>query len=481
MLAGTSAYAQGPDAASPQSAAAPQAAPLRLDAVLAASAQHFPLVLEGLALRQAADGRALAAQGAFDLVVASEGRARASGFWNGRAINTSFSKPIAPFGASVFGAYRLADGTFPIYEDANFTNRLGEFKVGVLLSLLRDRAFDQRRFLLLDTQLQLRNADFELLLARVGVQHQAMIAYNNWMFAGLQLQVYRDLLKIALERQDSLARQVARGQRAAIVLTENQQNVLRREILVAEAERSADAAATILALYWRDPLGAPTMPSPAQRPEAPLAVDPELVAGAIASSGEALAARPDLGLLRTETARADARVRLSRNELKPDLDFSYEIARDIGDIQEGGPSRDGLDNIVGFKFAVPLERRAARGRLQEAEAARRALVFRLRQRTEQIAAEVENIRIDLVATERLVHLATQEVAQAQAMQRAEVQLFDGGASDFFRLNLREEQAADARIRTLQAQLRRQAALANLFAATVNLPQLGLAEIAAAPG
>lgn len=451
----------------------PEPEPLQLQTVLAASATHFPRILESFAEREAAEGRYLSAQGAFDLVLASEGRARASGFWSGRYINNTVVKPLGPFGGQVFGSYRLADGRFPIYEDEFFTNSLGEFKIGVVLSLLRDRDIDSRRFSRYDATLNLQNADFELLLAQIGVQHQATIAYHNWVFAGLQLQVYQDLLAISLERQKLLADQVAQGQRAAIVLTENQQNVLRREILVAEAERTLAAAANTLSLYLRAPSGAPTPPDPNQRPTRPPETREDLVAAAIAESQNALALRPDLGILRTEIARADAAVALGRNDLKPKVDFKYEIARDLGAIQEGGPSRDGLDNIVGFTVSTPLERRFARGRIQEAQAKRRSIEFRLQRTGEQIGAEIENVRIDLVATDRLARLAEQEVQQAQAMQSAEARLFDGGASDFFRLNLREELTADARIRSLQAQLRRQLALANLAAATVNLDQLGL--------
>lgn len=448
-------------------------APLALETVLAASARHFPRILESYAERDAALGRATAAEGAFDLVLSANSRARASGFWSGRYAEAEVSKPIAAFGAEVYGSYRAADGRFPVYEDQFFTNRFGEFKVGAVLSLLRDREIDERRFGRLDAALAVRNAEFELLLAQLGVQHQASIAYHAWVFAGLQLEVYRDLLAIARERQTRLTQQVARGARAEIVLTENQQNVLRREVLVAEAERGLAAAATVLSLYLRTPDGAPDLPDPAQRPQSPPPRDPNVVAEAIRQAQEALGDRPELAVLRTEIARAENRIRLGRNELKPKLDFSYEIARDQGGVQEGGPSRSGLDNIVGLRFSTPLERNYAKGKIQEAESRRKALEFRLQRQSEQIAAEIEQIRIELVAADRLAMLAGQEVEQAQTMQAAETRLFEGGASDFFLLNQREERTADARIRALQSQLRRQIALTDLYAATVNLAPLGL--------
>ncbi len=59
------------------------------------------------------------------------------------------------------------------------------------------------------------------------------------------------------------------------------------------------------------------------------------------------------------------------------------------------------------------------------------------------------------------------------MAAAERRRFEAGASDFFVVNLREEQAADAQVRRLDAAFRQIVANADLAAATVDLKALGL--------
>jgi len=65
------------------------------------------------------------------------------------------------------------------------------------------------------------------------------------------------------------------------------------------------------------------------------------------------------------------------------------------------------------------------------------------------------------------------VEQARVLMDAERRRFASGASDFFLVNVREQTAADARIRFLQAELKRHVAQAEYDAATLNLPRLGL--------
>ncbi len=445
---------------------------LQLGDVLRSSAEFFPGVLEALADRDAALSRIRSASGAFDTEFASGGVARTTGFFDGRILENKITQPFAPLGGRAYVSHRISDGTFPIYEDINFTNTAGELKVGVVLSLLRDRAFDQRRFNQLDAQLGARAADFDVLLRRISVQHQAAQAYFSWVYAWRQAQIYRELLVLAEERQARLSDQVDRGLRAAIALTENRQIVLRRQSLLVEAERALESAAAALALFWRDNQGEPQILAPAVRP-GPTDSSPEELAQALRFAAQTRENRPELRSVDIEIARADAAVALSKNQTLPSVEFGYELGGDIGRVQEGGVSRSGLDNILSLRISTPLQRNVAKGRLAEAQAKRRALAHKQQRLSEQIDIEVERIRIDLVAAERVATLAQEEVQQAQAMQIAEARLAESGASDFFRLNLREETAADARIRALQAQLRRKAALVNLYAASVNLEPLGL--------
>jgi len=447
------------------------------DAVLASSAAHFPEILEALAKRRASESGLIEARGAFDLVFESEGKGYVSGFYSGREAGVRLRQPIAPFGASVYGGYRVSDGAFPVYDDSRFTNAGGEVKVGAVFSLLRDRQIDERRFRLTDAALALNEADLEVLLTQVGVQHRALIAYWRWVAAGRQLAVYEELLGIAEGRQAGLAQQVRAGARARIFLTENLQNISRRQRLVAEAARDFLVATNTLSFYFRGPDGAPATPSRAALPPALLLTADPPASAAFGDDLEALvAARPDLRLLGVALERAERRVALNRNALQPRLEALAEISTDFGAIAEGGASRDSTDTVVGLKLTVPIQRREAQGKLRRAEAERDALEQRRRRAGDQMEIDLRNILLDLETSAKLTKIAEQEVEQSQAMQRAERERFSSGASDFFLVNIREETAADARVRFYLAALAARIANANYSAVALDLEGLGLKSV-----
>ncbi|MEM9667631.1 MAG: TolC family protein [Pseudomonadota bacterium] len=448
--------------------------PLLPDEVLESSATRFPDILESLAREAAARGDQIAAEGAFDLVFNADGFDRVTGFWTGSVLNTEVSQNLRPFNAQVFGGYRVSDGTFPIYEDINFTNTGGEFKVGALFSLLRNRDIDQRRFRVEDARLATSQASLEVTLTQVGVQLQALNAYWLWLATGRELLIYRDLLEIAQERAAGLEEQVRRGAQPDIAVTENLQNIIRREILVAEAERNFTVASNGLSFFLRTPTGDLVIPRIDRLPHRDLFEDLQTLdhfAGTDAS--EVLARRPELRSLRVAIERARNRVSLGENDLRPNLDLNVEVSRDVGAIAEGGESRDSTDTIIGFRFSVPLQRRDARGRLQRAEAELRAAKLRERRTEDQISIELGNILTNFDASVRLANLALSEVEQAELMVDAEQRRFALGASDFFLVNVREERAADARIRATRAEFNGRLAEASYNAATMNMRALGL--------
>ena len=379
--------------------------PLELSDVLEASATQFPAILASLAAQRSAAGRGLAAEGSFDLVFDATGFSRATGFYDGTAVNGAMRQRIRSIGADVYAGYKISDGLFPLYEDINYTNTGGAARVGVLFALMRDRQFDRQRFDVADARLGMRQAELDLLLTRIGVQQRAQNAYWRWVTIGRQLRVYENLLRIALERQEGLERQVQQGARAEIFLTENLQNIVRRKTLVTTAERDLALAANDLAIFYRDEAGTPIAPGIERLPPGvPLAEISDLAAVDEFAVTEALDRRPELALLRNAIRREQNRVALAKNNLKPRLDLSMEVQTPFGSVAEGG---------------------------------------------------------------------VQEVRQTELMRAAELRRFESGASDFFLVNVREEFAADARIKLLQAELNTRVARVNFDAATVDLGRLGV--------
>ena len=442
--------------------------PLTLSEVLQSSRRHAPQILEAVAKVRQAEGKVLSAEGAFDTIVKGEAETRLSGYYDGTYASGTITRPIENWGGSLYGGYRVSRGRFPIYEDERFTNQLGEIKVGAVLALLRDRAIDDRRAGRTLARSDVDIAETERLLTAIAVQRRAIGAYNQWVAAGLRLNVYRDLLALARERQAGLRRQVELGARPRIILTENEQNILRRETLVARSEQELAGAANALSLFLRDENGAPMQPDPKRLPSSfPPIPRP------IGDPKATLAARPDLAQIDLRLNQAATRLELDRNGLKPRLDLKLEASQDVGPIGAGGRSRVGTETKVGLSFTVPLQRRVAKGKIDATTAEIDALKRRRQQTEEAIINALDALAIDVRATERLRTLAEAEQDRAAEMAQAERRRFTMGASDFFLVNIREEAAADASVRQLDAQFRQIVAQAELAAAAADLKALGL--------
>ena len=139
--------AESPSPASLPSASAdvPAGGPLTLEEVLQASALQAPQIVESMARVRQAEGRALNAEGAFDTVFDVEAQSRVLGFYSGSYLEGKASRPLTQNGGQIYGGYRVSSGSFPIYEDKAYTERLGELKIGGLFALMRDRTIDERR------------------------------------------------------------------------------------------------------------------------------------------------------------------------------------------------------------------------------------------------------------------------------------------------------------------------------------------------
>jgi len=454
--------------AAPAVVAAPRAAPLTLAEVLAATRANAPQVLEALAKVRGAQGKRLSANAAFDTVFNASAETRGSGFYDGRDLTASFVQPLRDRGGYAYGGYRVSGGRFPIYEDERFTNQIGEIKAGAVLSLLRDRLIDDRRFGLAQADNEIDIADTERLMVAIGVQARALQAYNNWVAAGLRLAIYRDLYALAESRQVGFRRQVDTGARPRILLTENEVNLLRRQTLVVQSEAALAQAATSLSFFYRDADGRPLTVSADRLPAAladplPLPAQPRAM----------IAARPDLRALDLRLRIAGARLAADRNTLLPKLDFKAEVSQDLGPIGAGGRSRVGTETKVGLSFTLPLQRSAARGRIAQTRAEIDGFVARRRAIEDQIVTDIDNLATAVRASARLAELAGAEAERATTMAAAERRRFDLGASDFFLVNVREEAAADARVRRLDAAVRQVVAHADLAAATADMTALGL--------
>jgi outer membrane protein TolC len=438
-------------------------APLTLESVLQSAKSHYPQILAALETTRAREAGVQAAQGAFDLRLDQFGQLRPAGYYDGNTLASRLVKPIGNLGAEIYGGYRLSDGTFPIYENKLRTRDGGEFSAGFVLSLWRDRGFDQRRFELARTRNELRKAEFELELRRILIQRDAAGAYLDWVAAGRELAIYRELLRLADLRQSQFADLVKEGGLAQITLTENLQAVLRRRSLVADAERILVRRANTLSLFFRDGEGNPRVPAEAELPQAFPHLPQVDAPGVETAVADALKTRPDAAMLAVDGQVEADRVRLGENLLKPRVNLNVEAARDVGN---GPKNLSGVDTLVRLDVSIPIERRLGEGRRAEAQANLNRIRQEQRLLDDRIATEIRNVGNDIDANLRLMTITAEELRQATTMEDAERIRLAEGQSNFFLLNAREETTADVRVRNVRAERVYAQSLADFYAATV---------------
>lgn len=444
------------------------AAELGLAELLANSRYHAPQVLEALARVRGAEGRLLTTEGAFDTLFSADIDVRPTGFFDGADAGVRLMQPLATNGGNIYAGYDIARGRFPSSQSSSNTALFGRVTVGTLFSLLRDRDIDERRFNRMLATGEIELADTDRLLVAIGVQSRAIAAWNNWVIAGQRVAVFKALLQLSLDRQAGFKRQVAEGLRPAILLTENEQNILRRQTLVVQAELALQQTAVALSLFWRDPDGNPLVPGPERLPRAlpaPLPVAEDVMA--------ALENRPDLKVVDVRIGLARQRLALDRNNFLPKLDLKAELNQYLGDAGLAGRAYTGTESKLGLTLTVPIQQRGARGRLSQTQAEIEAFQQRRRFIEDQIRVEIGSLSVAARQARRLLGIAIDEQDRALAMASAERRRFQEGASDFFLVNLREEAAADAQVRRLDATFRQIVAHADLAAATADLAALGL--------
>jgi len=451
-------------AGAPACAAAADTGALAAQEVLRSSREHYPKILESIARARGSEGKVLAADGAFDWKVTQDSLFWANGFYSGKSVDSRIVKPIEALGADVFAGYRITDGTFPVYQDQLVTKSGGEFNFGIVFSLLRDRDFDDRRFKLRATRLARNEAELDLMLTRLLVQRDAAKSYWSWVAAGRRLRVYEELLQLARQRNAGLAKRVAEGDAAEITLVESRQNILKRQALVTRTERDFVNAAIKLGLFNRDAAGRPQRPSAERLPAGFPPPDPQVTAALEADIAALEARQYRLAILENQLEAERNRIRLAENALLPQLDLQVKADHDLG---RGTRSRDEFDIIVELRLSVPLERRKARGELAAARARLAELSQQRRLQEDQLAAEMRRLAKTVEAATEYAALTRREFEQAEQLAAAEDVRFREGASDFFRLNLREERAAEARVRNIEALLDYHQALVDYRAVTVD--------------
>jgi cobalt-zinc-cadmium efflux system outer membrane protein len=432
---------------------APAADVLALEEVLVAVLDHDPRLFAADKQVERSKGAELSARGGFDTSVSLlqiyEPLYRSST----TRVRVEQATPF--YGVTAWAGYQIGfsgmPGVTPVWDPGSAGRLMsaegGELFVGATLPLVRDGWTDRRRTDVAQAKLELERTGHVRDWTQLVLEAEAATAYWQWVAAGMQLRIERQLLELAVVRNAKLTRQIELGGVDRIAGVDNQGVMLDREGRVVAADRAFRGAALTLSLYLRDADGDPVIAGEERLPHSlPTMSAPLDEAGLEAAIAEAIDSRPDRAAQQRNREHTDIELRWAKNQRTPRVDLSAWASHEIGrhaflDTGEPRPLRTELFTSLFLEIPIPM--REARGRVKTAEASVEIVAAELRMLDNQIAVEVSDAYVAVEAAHQRAELAGQQVALTEELAAAEVRRFELGGGDLLRVNLRELAIADA--------------------------------------
>lgn len=421
---------------------------LQLATVLDSVVGRYPPYLAKLLQRDIASGRLLASMGNFDSYLSAKVGGRIQGFYESTVAQGLIEQPLAT-GDTVYAGYRVSDGFLPDYY-WDRTQDDGEFVFGGRIPLLQNRSIDGRRADVRIAEIDVLLAEPEILGARIKFVQKATATYQKWLATGRKLTIARELLKLANDRDAGLRRAVERQFLAPIALTDNERLIAQRSIYVVQAERAFQRAALELSLFLRDDADLPIVASEANLPAAATRELTEPSTTLETDLATAVKRRPELTQLQLRLEQARTEAELASNQTMPQLDVIVEGAASLSE----GPykDREDLELFVGGELKVPIQRRKAKGKLQQAEAKYSKLRLEQGFLQDRISNELLDARSAMRAAKQQFAFNELNVDRAEQLVKAEQRKFDLGLSNLLNVQIREGQLASARAQRIDARL-----------------------------
>jgi outer membrane protein TolC len=439
-------------------------ATVTLEDVLISVQNHFPLLIAAAAEQQIADGKALAAQGAFDLQAKASTLNQPLGFYQNYRAGAMLNQPLYDSGGYVYGGYKLGRGDFPTWYKERQTDGDGEYAVGFGVPLLKDRQIDKRRAELFQAQIGSQAVEPMVRSQLILFSRDAAYAYWYWVALGQTLQVARNQLQLAQARVEQISLRVREGDLPEIASIDNDRFIAARQTKLIEANRKFQAASIKLSLFLRTPDGQPLLPDAAQLPQDFPAVADFPEANFEADLAEAIASRPDIRELNLELEKVNVELAAAQNQMLPKLDAVVEASKDTGTPASSLEDKTPFEMEAGLLAEVPLQRREARGKFRAAQGkqaqllAKRDFVFnKITTAMQDAYSAILNARsrYEQAMLNKQLAIRSLEIGRQQ---------FQEGDIDLIVLNIYEQAEAEAELQVIDAEAEYFSALADYRAA-----------------
>lgn len=420
---------------------------LTLEEVIKSAIKNYPTIFSHYDKIRTAESNLLAAKGFFDIRLKQNYSDGTKGYYDGKTYDAEIEKHLGALGSRVYGGYRKSYGKFATYEGGSITNSGGEFRIGTKFSLLKDRDIDQNRLSLILGSLSVEEAKIELENIKMEIIRDATKAYWSWVCAGKIFQIYEDLYQLSKNRQKQLEVKSQKGDLAQIVVVENRKNLLKRQASLAKIRQDFESASIYLSLFFRDNNGNPINPKSKKLPDLDLNLSKIPNEVDIQKAKElALFRRPEIRLLQIKSNEQRNELKYAKNLLQPELDVEFGASKDEGN---GPRSRSETNNYANFSFSFPLQQREGKGKVSAAESKLSAISYEKTLMEDQIKVEIDQIILKKLTISETYSLLTEEAKLAETLQSAEIEKFKQGASNFFLVNIREQDYAASRAAAIE--------------------------------
>jgi outer membrane protein TolC len=414
---------------------------------------HDPRIRQAIEKLRAAEGKTMEARGAFDPRIEGDAKLVTGAYYDLRSADAELRQPTTLWGSEIYFGYRVGLGVnerWPTYRDDQ-TLSGGEVRAGIELPIWRggltdpERAKRERNINLQDA------ADEGLSATRLDLELAAARVYWGWVSTGQNRAVAQELLSLAEQRDRQLRRRLSAGSIAEFDVLDNERILIERKAFLVAAERAFEKAAFALSLFLRDENGAPVVVDPGRVPDH---VDFETVEGLAVESAveQVLICHPEVQEAKSALEAAEVDVRLAKNELAPELGAFFEYSRDLGQLTNTDLDFTLPGNVfeAGVELSMPLIFRTERGRAAAARAEAAEKRETLRWVTDKLRARTQDAASAVLAAQERASLNREVVETAAELAEGERRRFEVGSSNLIFVNLREQQAAMATMRFIEA-------------------------------
>jgi outer membrane protein TolC len=178
----------------------------------------------------------------------------------------------------------------------------------------------------------------------------------------------------------------------------------------------------------------------------------------------ALSRRPELQLIDLEIQQNRWTSQLAHNQLLPNLDFTIQGSQDTGAPASSLRDKSQFELEAGVVGNVPIQRRKARGKIQDTNSKIAQLEQKRRYQQDKISIELQNAHTALLTTAQGIQQAREALMSSREALKGYRYEFELGQRELLSLNLIEPKVTEYEIKLIEQEQQWYAALARKQAA-----------------